>query len=49
MTSFRGQDSWAKMTPTGGKLTELACHKTKKVNKEQTYLPNNIGTALAII
>jgi hypothetical protein len=37
------------MASTGGKLTALACHKTKKVNKEQTYLPNNIGAALAII
>jgi hypothetical protein len=33
MTSFRGQDSWAKMTSTGGKLTALACHPTKFVNK----------------
>ncbi len=38
MTSFIGQVSWAKMTSPGGKLTALACHLTKKVNKpeEQT-------------
>jgi hypothetical protein len=28
-----GQASWAKMTPIGGKLTALAYHPTKKVNK----------------
>jgi len=44
MTSFRGQTSWAKMTSHGGKLTALACHPTKKVNKaeELTYLSINI-------
>jgi len=44
MTSFIGQVRWAKMTSPGGKLTALACHLTKKVNKpkEQTYLPTNI-------
>ena len=31
--SFRWQASWAKMTSPGGKLTALACHPTKKVNK----------------
>jgi hypothetical protein len=40
MTSFRGQASWAKMTSPGGKLTTLACHPTKGVNKaeEPAYL-----------
>jgi len=33
MTSFRGQAIWAKMTSPGDKLTALACHPTKKVNK----------------
>jgi hypothetical protein len=33
MMSFRWQASWAKMTSPGGKLTALACHPTKKVNK----------------
>jgi hypothetical protein len=32
MTSFSGQTCWAKMTSTGGKLTALVCHPTKKVN-----------------
>jgi hypothetical protein len=38
-TSFRGQASWEKVTSPGGKLTALACHPTKKVNKaeELTY------------
>jgi len=42
--SFRGQASWAKMTSPGGKLTALAYHPTKKVNKaeELTYLFTNI-------
>jgi hypothetical protein len=33
------------MTSLRGKLIELACHLTKKVNKaeEQTYLSTNIG------
>jgi hypothetical protein len=44
MMSFRGQASWAKMISPGGKLTTLACHPTKKVNKaeELTYLSTNI-------
>ncbi len=32
--SFRGQASSAKMMTLGGKLTALACHPTKKVNKQ---------------
>ncbi len=45
MTSFRGQASWAKMTSPGGKLTTLACHPTKGVNKaeEPAYLSTNVG------
>jgi hypothetical protein len=40
ITSFRGQASLAKMTSLGGKLTALASHLTKRVNKaeELTYL-----------
>jgi hypothetical protein len=40
-----------KMTSFGGKLTALACHPTKKVNKaeELTYLYTNIGITLIII
>ncbi len=30
-----GQANWAKMTSTGDKLTGLACHPTKKVNKAE--------------
>ncbi len=33
MMSFRGPTSWANMTSPGGKLTALACHPTKQVNK----------------
>jgi hypothetical protein len=45
MTSFSGQASWAKMMSPRGKLTALASHLTKKVNKaeELTYLSTNIG------
>jgi hypothetical protein len=45
MVSFRGQVRWAKMTAPRGKLTALACHPTKKINKvkELTYLYGNIG------
>jgi len=32
MMSFRGQASWERMMSTGGKLTALVCHPTKKVN-----------------
>jgi len=44
MTSLRGQASWAKMTSPGGKLTAMACHPTKIVNKaeELTYLSTNM-------
>jgi hypothetical protein len=35
MMSFRGQASYAKMMTPGGKLTALACHLTKKVNKAE--------------
>jgi len=43
--SFRVQASWRKKVSPGGKLTERACHPTKKVNKaeELTYLSTNIG------
>ncbi len=46
MTSFRGKAISAKMTSLRGKLTALACHSTKRVNKaeELTYLSTNIGT-----
>jgi hypothetical protein len=45
MMSFRGQASRDKITSPRGKLTALACHPTKKVNKaeELTYLSTNIG------
>jgi hypothetical protein len=33
MTSFRGQASLPKMTSAWGKITVVACHPTKKVNK----------------
>jgi hypothetical protein len=44
MMSFRGKANWAKMTSPGVKLTALAFHPTKKVNKaeELTYLSINI-------
>jgi hypothetical protein len=47
MASCTGQASWAKITPPGVKLTALACHMTKKVNKtdELTYLSPNIALA----
>jgi len=35
MTSLRGQASSAKMTSLGGKLTAMACHPTKYVNKAE--------------
>jgi hypothetical protein len=40
VTSFRGQASWAKMTSPVTRLTTLACHLAKRVNKaeEPTYL-----------
>jgi hypothetical protein len=40
MMLLRGQASWSKITSSAGKLTALACHPTKKVNKveELTYL-----------
>jgi hypothetical protein len=46
--SFRGQASSAQMMSLGGKLTALACHPTKRVNKAKklTYLSINIGLAL---
>jgi hypothetical protein len=42
---FRRKASWVKMTLPGGKLTVLACHPTKRVNKaeELTYLSANIS------
>ncbi len=33
MTALRGQASFSKMMPLGGKLTALECHPTKYVNK----------------
>jgi hypothetical protein len=46
MTSFRGAGWLGIKTSPRGKLTALACHQTKKVNKaeELTYLSTNIGT-----
>jgi hypothetical protein len=46
--AFGGQDIWAKMTSPGGKLTALACHLTKKVNKAEwlTYLSTNFGLGM---
>jgi hypothetical protein len=35
ITSLRGQAGWAKMMSLGGKLTALACHPTKFVNKAE--------------
>jgi hypothetical protein len=51
MMSFRGQASLAKMMSLGGKLTALACHSTKRVNKaeELTYLSTNIVKDLELI
>jgi hypothetical protein len=48
MTSFRRQASSAKMTLLGGKLRALACHPTKRVNKDEdlTYLSTNIAINL---
>jgi hypothetical protein len=44
MMSFREQARWAKMMSPGGKLTSVACHLTKIVNKaeEPTYPSLNI-------
>jgi len=33
--SLRGQASWAQMTSLRGRLTALACHLTKVVNKAE--------------
>jgi len=43
--SFRLEASLAKMTSPWSKLTALACHLTRRVNKaeELTYLSKNIG------
>ncbi len=45
MTSFKRQASRAKMTSAGGKLTALACHTTKRVNKAEdpTYHSTNFN------
>jgi hypothetical protein len=42
--SFRRQASWEKIMSPGGKLTAVACHPTRKVNRaeELTYLSTNI-------
>jgi hypothetical protein len=44
MMSFKGKDSWTKMTLPGGKLIALACHPTKTAHKaeELTCLSTNI-------
>jgi hypothetical protein len=44
MASSMGQASWAKMMSPGDKVTAIACHPTKKVNKAEdlTYLSTNI-------
>jgi len=41
---IKGAGKLGKMTSPGGKLTALACHPTKKLNKaeELTYLSSNI-------
>jgi hypothetical protein len=51
MTSFRGQAGWAKKNSFWGKLTALACHPTKIVNKAEklTYLPTSIAAKHFII
>jgi hypothetical protein len=51
MTSFKGQVSSAKMMSLGGKLTALACHPTKRVNKseELTYLYTNIKPSVMTV
>jgi hypothetical protein len=48
MTSFREQARCAKMTLHEGKLTALACHLTKKLNKfkELIYLSISIEIQL---
>jgi len=45
MKSFRGEARQGKMMSSGGKLTALSYHPTKRVNKseELTYLPTIIG------
>ncbi len=44
---IQGAASWAEMTSPRGKLTVVAFHPTKKVNKaeELTYLSTKIGYA----
>jgi hypothetical protein len=46
MTSLRRQAIWAKITSLWEKLTALACHLTKFVNKseKQTSLSANIAS-----
>jgi hypothetical protein len=38
MMSFQGAAVSAKMMSLGGKLTALACHPTKKVNKAEELI-----------
>ncbi len=47
--SFRRQASWEKIMSPGDKLTAVACHPTKKVNRaeELTYLSTSIYIELA--
>ncbi len=49
MMSLRRLASWAKMMSLRGKLTALACHLTKFVNKAEqwAFLSINIGTCSA--
>ncbi len=48
MTSFRWQAIWAKIISPGAKLTALACHLTKKVDKAEelakSLSPNIVST-----
>ncbi len=46
--SLRGQACWAEMTSPGGKLTMLACHPTKKVNKGVANLSLSLQTLIII-
>jgi hypothetical protein len=42
MMSLRGQKNWTRRTSSSGKLTVLACHLTKKVNKDIESLQNRL-------
>ena len=47
MMSFKGQASWAKITSTGGKLTGLSSHSTKKLTK-QSNQPISLKTLMPL-